>query len=121
MDEQSAAEEEGMVDEKNPLFYLRQIPLTEEAMEASNEILAEALYHAALLFKDKVENYSRAEMTFDRLMSKFPDYKTMVIADYNYFILLGRVGRIAEANLIKQRLMENFPERKYAKMLDDPN
>lgn len=60
------------IDEKNPLFYLQQIPLTEEAMAASNEILSDGLFNMGMIYKDKLEDFPRAEHSFGRLIHDFP-------------------------------------------------
>lgn len=62
------------IDEKNPLFYLQQIPLTEEAMAASNEILSDGLFNMGMIYKDKLEDFPRAEHSFGRLIHDFPDF-----------------------------------------------
>ena len=108
------------IDEKNPLFYLQQIPLTPEAMDASNGILSEALFNAGMIYKDKVEDYPRAERTFIRLFDKFPDYATLDEAYYNYYLLMGRLGRMAEAERIKAILAQLYPESKYSLIVNDP-
>ena len=113
--------EEEVIDERNPQFYLQQIPLTEEAMEASNEILSDGLFNMAMIFKDKLEDYPRADHAFSRLIRQFPEYKTLDEAYYNYFLMLGRTNRMTEAELTKQQLIVQFPESKYAITLADPD
>ena len=120
-DGESAKEEEEVIDERNPLFYLQQIPLSEEAMGASNEILSDGLFNMAMIYKDKLENYDRAEQAFNRLIRQFPEYKTLDEAYYNYFLMLGRTNRMADAELTKQQLIVQFPESKYALTLADPD
>lgn len=109
------------IDEKNPLFYLQQIPLTEEAMAASNEILSDGLFNMGMIYKDKLEDFSRAERSFGRLIHDFPDFAQLDEAYYNLFLMLGRMERMADANAYKQQLIERFPDSKYAKTLSDPD
>lgn len=109
------------IDEKNPLFYLQQIPLTEEAMAASNEILSDGLFNMGMIYKDKLEDFPRAEQSFGRLINDFPDFAQLDEAYYNLFLMLGRMERTADANTYKQRLIEQFPDSKYAKTLSDPD
>ena len=109
------------IDEKNPLFYLQQIPLTEEAMAASNEILSDGLFNMGMIYKDKLEDFPRAEHSFGRLIHDFPDFAQLDEAYYNLFLMLGRMERMADANLYKQQLIERFPDSKYAKTLSDPD
>ena len=90
-------------------------------MGASNEILSDGLFNMAMIYKDKLENYDRAEQAFNRLIRQFPEYKTLDEAYYNYFLMLGRTNRMADAELTKQQLIVQFPESKYALTLADPD
>ncbi len=118
--EGEVAAEAEVIDEKHPQFYLSQIPLTPEAMESSNGILSEALFNAGMIYKDKVEDYPRAERTFMRLFDKFPEYATLDEAYYNYYLMMGRLGRMAEAENIKKTLAQLYPDSKYSMMVNDP-
>lgn len=61
-----------VTDNKNPDFYLQHIPLTEEAMKESNDILSDGLYNMGMIYKDKLEDYPLAQKTFSRLYTQFP-------------------------------------------------
>lgn len=120
-DGEVAAADTAAIDEKNPKFYLQQIPFTEEAMAASNEILSDGLFNMGMIYKDKLEDFPRAEHSFGRLIHGFPDFGQLDEAYYNLFLMLGRMERMADANLYKQQLIERFPDSKYAKTLADPD
>ena len=47
-------------DPHNPEFYLKQIPMTPEAMETSNEVVAEGLFNMGIILKNKLEDYPAA-------------------------------------------------------------
>lgn len=113
--------QEGVTDEKHPSFYLRQIPLTADAMRLSDELLCEGLFHAAIILKDKVENYNRAEVHFKRLFEEFPNYSSLDKAYYNYFLMMGRIGRIDESDRAKMELTARFPKSNYTLMINDPD
>ena len=49
-------------DTHRPEYYLAQIPLTEEAMQASNTLLSEALYGAGMIFKDRMQDFKRQKL-----------------------------------------------------------
>ena len=55
-------------------YYLAQIPLTEEKMEASNEILEDGLFHAGIIFKDKLNNLKQSEKYLRRLTEQYQNY-----------------------------------------------
>lgn len=109
------------IDAKNPQFYLEQIPLTEEKMAASNEILSDGLFHAGMIFKDKLEDYPRSERVFKRLIYHFPDYAQLDEAYYNLYLMLGQQERQIDADSCKNALISAFPESKYSLILGDPD
>lgn len=73
-------------DTHRPEYYLAQIPLTEEAMQASNALLSEALYGAGMVFKDRMHDFQRAEAMFERLIRQFPDFAQADEAYYQLFL-----------------------------------
>lgn len=110
-----------ITDAKSIEFYLQQIPLAEEAMKESNEILSDALYNLALVYKDKLEDYPRGEQTFDRLMKQFPDFPQLDNVFYNLFLLYSRWDKPIEAEQYKELLTNQFPQSRYALILNDPD
>lgn len=73
-------------DKHRPEYYLAQIPLTEEAMQASNALLSEALYGAGMVFKDRMQEFRRAEAAFERLVRQFPDFAQLDEVYYQLFL-----------------------------------
>lgn len=101
-------------------YYLQQIPFTEEQLQASNDLLRDALYQAGILEMEKLENFERARRTLLRLINTFPDVNDKDNIYYHLFLINGRLNDVAEAEFYKQRLIEEFPESKYAVMLANP-
>lgn len=110
-----------VTDNKNPQFYLQQIPMTEEAMQESNEILSDGLFNMGMIYKDKLEDISLAQNTFTRLYTQFPEFEKLDEVYYNLYLMNSRWKRIAEANAYKDKLIAEYPESKYALTLADPD
>ncbi len=102
-------------------FYLRQIPFTEEQMQASNAILSEGLYKAGVLEVEKLENFPLALKTLLRLLNDFPDYEKKEDIYYHLFLLTGRMGNEEEAARYKDLITEQYPDGKTAALLNNPN
>ena len=86
-------------DPHRPEYYLKDIPLTEEKMAASNAILVEGLYNSAIIYKDQMENFPLAERTFRRVYSDFPDYEHIDETYYNLFQLYSRTVKVLKSIL----------------------
>lgn len=109
-----------VTDNKDPRFYIQQIPLTEEAMAESDAILSDGIYHCALIYKDKLEDFSLAEKSFGRLMDEFPDFTEMEEVYYNLYLMYSRWGKSDQATAYLDSLKSRFPEGDYTVMLSDP-
>lgn len=107
-------------DPHNREYYLQQIPFTEEQLQASNDILRDALYQAGILEMERLENFGLARRTLLRLIETFPDVADKDNVYYHLFLINGRLNDMAEAEQYKQRLIEEFPDSRYAIMLANP-
>ena len=109
------------MDPHNREYYLAQIPFTDEQIAASNEIIKDGLFHAGILFKDKMDNLRLSERWLTRLTTEFPDYEKNDEAWYHLFLLYSRQGRTFEANNCLDMLKQQFPESQWTILLSDPN
>lgn len=107
-------------DPHRPEYYLKDIPLTDEQMEASNKILVDGLYNSAVIYKDRMENFPLAERTFQRICIDFPDFEHRDETYYNMFQLYSRYGYLSDAADYKEKLINEFPDNEHAKMIADP-
>ena len=110
-----------VTDNKNPQFYIQQLPLTEEAMAESNAILSDGLYNCGLIYKDKLEDFSLAKGAFDRLLAEFPDFEKMEELYYNLFLMYSRWAKPDRAAACLDSLKSRFPMGDYTVLLSDPD
>ncbi len=108
-------------DPHRPEYYLKDIPFTEEQMEASNAALVDGLFNSAIIYKDRMGNFPLAEKTFNRVLTDFPDFEHTDEIYYNMFQLYARQGMSAEADDFKNRLIAGYPENEHVKVISDPN
>lgn len=113
--------EEYQNDPHRPEYYLKNIPFTEEQMEASNAALVEGLFGAAPIYKDQMENFELAERTYKRIMKDFPDYEKYDEIYYNLWQLYSRMGKTEEAEVYRQKLLDEYAENEHSIQLSDPN
>lgn len=115
------ASDSAATDTKNVDYYLKQIPLTVDAMEQSNKLLSDGLYNLALVYKDKLPDYNRATETFARLIRQFPDYPQSDNVYYHLYLLSLRRADSLQAESYKNTLLSTHPESKYSVLLSDPD
>jgi len=102
-------------------YYLKDIPLTDEQMIASNAALVDGLYNSGIIYKDRMENFPLAERTFQRILTDFPDFEHIDETYYNLFQLYSRTGMASEAANYRALLVSSYPDNEHAKLVADPN
>lgn len=121
MDEEEQARKDSLAnDPHHREYYLKQIPFTEEQLAESNGLLSEGLYNAGILEQERLENFPLAEKTMLRLLNDFPEQEGLDDIYYHLFLLYGRIGKPDEAEVYRQRLLEEYPESKLATLLGSP-
>lgn len=102
-------------------YYLAQIPLTPEQLEASNATLTDGFYHSGVIFKDKLDNLALSERALRRLTDHYPQYEHTDDALYHLFLLYSRMGKPQVAQSYIDKLKARFPKSQWTALLSDPN
>ena len=110
---------EGADDPLNPNFYLKNIPFTEEQLNASNEKIAEALYNSGLIYREQMENDRLALKAFRELETRYPKSPWLENTYYITYLMLKQQKRDVEADIDRNKQIALFPESPLAKRLDD--
>ena len=101
-------------------YYLAQIPFTEEQVQASNLIIMDGLYHAGVIFKDKLDFLKLSEKHLVRLDNHYPEYEHMDDAYYHLYLLYQRMGMPGVAQSYLAKLQNKYPESQWTTLLSDP-
>ena len=118
---QDAANDSLANDPHNREYYLAQIPFTDEQLEASNQQIQEGLFHAGIIFKDKLDNLTQSERALNRLLTQYPTYEHNDEALYHLFLLYSRQQRPEQAESSVAQLKNDYPESQWTILLSDPN
>lgn len=102
-------------------YYLQQLPFTEEDVAASNVIIIDGLFHMAMIYKDKLEDFPLSVEAFENLERRFPDNEHRLESYYQIYLMALRDGDQALAAEYKTKLTQTFPESDYAVAIADPN
>ena len=111
---------ETKLDPHEPAYYLAQIPFSAEQKAAAHEILKDALFHAGIIFKDKLDNLRLSEKYLVRLTSEYQDFPQLDEAWYHLFLLYSRQGKTLQATNCLSRLKTDFPDSEWTILLSDP-
>ena len=108
-------------DNKKPEFYLRQIPVTPDQIAKSNADIATALYNMGYIYKDGIEDIPMSISIFKEFIRRFKSDQRVADAYYNIYLMQLKNGNKVEAELYKSKLINEFPDSKYQKILSNPN
>lgn len=122
-------EKDGEPEWKDPAFYMRNLPLDEAAIAASDELICNALYRSGMIYKEQLKDTDNAIESFENLHSRFDECRYTPEAFYqlyriykekeeteNYFSPDGS-GSQMYANIV----LERYPTSEFARLILDPN
>ena len=121
IDSKDAAADTLANDPHNREYYLAQIPFTDEQVAASNDIIKDGLFHAGIIFKDKLGNLPLSEKQLLRLTTDYSDFAQLDEAWYHLFLLYSLQGRTDKADDCLAHLKADYPESQWTILLSDPN
>ncbi|PSR01830.1 MAG: hypothetical protein BRD50_08100 [Bacteroidetes bacterium SW_11_45_7] len=107
-------------DELSKEKMLAQIPTSQEEQQQSKQKMINAYYELGTIYKNELENQQKALATFDELDSKFKGYNIEPKVFYQLYLLHGKAGNSSKQKTYKQRILNKYPESKYAKIIRDP-
>jgi len=121
VDPKAAKVVEASNDNKNPAFYLKNLPTTKEQIAASNKLIMNAMFEIGMIYKDKLEDLSLAQTAFEELIHRFPDFPKMDEVYYQLYLMnAGRKQQLL-ANQYKELLTLHYPKSNYTLMINNPD
>ena len=112
---------EGANDPKNPNFYWKTVPDTEEKIVRSNALIVEALYDLAMVYKDQMMDEPMAIVTFEDLLNRYDSTKYHPNTYYQLYLMHSKNGNAQQAAKYKGLILEEYPETDYAKVIENPD
>ncbi|MFC2086170.1 tetratricopeptide repeat protein [Bacteroidota bacterium] len=106
---------------KQPEYYLQDLPLTDSLMKISDENIALALFNMAKVYKEKLKDYEQSIKIFKDLNERFPENQNALSAYYYIYLLNKEIKNEAAAEYYKRLIATNYPESQYASILTNPN
>ena len=104
-------------------YYIQHLPLTPEAMIASEERVCDALFKVGYAYWKDVHENELATSTFLTLLQRCANASSTQEASILYYLyeLYTEEKQAGDAAFYKQRLIDKYPEEPLAQMLSNPN
>ncbi|TND10482.1 MAG: hypothetical protein FD123_124 [Bacteroidetes bacterium] len=110
-----------IADNKTRAYYMKNLPVTQELLDKSNEKIADAYYNVASIYKEQLRNNPKSIDAFDKLTSRFPKHKYALPSHYQLYRLYLADKNQPKATFHSDYILKNYPESEYAKILTNPN
>ncbi|MFT4681893.1 MAG: tetratricopeptide (TPR) repeat protein [Flavobacteriales bacterium] len=105
---------------KTPEFYLQNVPRTEGAIDSAHMALEGALYNLGVIYKDQIGDLERSIESFESYLERYPRGRYTLETYYQLYLLGIQDGRPELSAKYKQKVISEYPDSDYAKILTDP-
>jgi TolA-binding protein len=121
MGEESVTSNAAINPKLTPAYYLKDLPCNDldKKMQASEDIV-QGWYGAAQVYKNKLKDDIEAIDAFKNCEKYLPHEKS-VASLYQLYLLLQSKGNTAQADGYKGKLLQDYPNSEYAKLIKNPN
>lgn len=113
--------EEEIYDTKSRDFYMRNIPLTPEALEASHRRLQEALFNTGVILRSEMQDYERSVAAYEELVKRYPEGEFTLPAYYDLHNVNLLIMNYQRADYYKDIIVSKYPGSTYASILTNPD
>ena len=107
-------------DPNNPAYYMQNVPLTPEALQKSNDLIAFAYYNSGFTYYDDLKDKANAIKQWSSLTDRYPEHKLYPSACYLLYRTYEEMKN-PKADYYKKVVLTQFPESEYALIIQNPN
>ena len=107
------------IEDLTPEILLADIPLTDSAMNVSNERLLAALYTSGIIYKDQLNELEFGAKQFQRVVDINIENRHNVLSAFQLYKI--NEGNPSKSNTYKTYILDNYPNSDYANYLRDPD
>jgi tetratricopeptide (TPR) repeat protein len=106
---------------KSREYYLINIPENDSMLRESHNRIEQALFSMGQIYRDDLKDPEKAAESFKELIKRYPGSDNTLQAYYNLYSIYKQQGNTALTELYKGKIIAEFPESSYARLLTNPN
>lgn len=101
--------------------FIKTLPSNPIKIQEANDKITVAMFTLGKLFRDKIENFNKSAETLEAMHTRYGP--TPYELDSYYYLYLDYVdlNNTAKAEEYKNKIVQKYPDSKYASILNDPN
>ena len=107
-------------DPEQERYYTQDLPLTPGAMDTSNAMIADAMYQAAIIYFDLLNDVPRGLDMLDKFYKRFPEHAlapSVLFIQYNRYMEMGS----GKSETPKQIILTKYADTDYARLIREPD
>lgn len=104
----------------DPEFYKKDIPRTPEQKDSARVKIQNAYYDLGTIYKEQLSEDQRSINTFEELLKKYPKGIWTLETYYQLYRLYKGLGDERKAQEYANRILREYPDSEYAKIIKDP-
>lgn len=108
-------------DPKSKEYYLVDLPLNDSLMKISHQKIIDAFFAVGEIYQNELHDLKLAINNFEELNKRYPGNDYLLFSYYNLYKLNQDMGKQVEASDYKNKIINGYPDSKYAKMFTNPN
>lgn len=101
-------------------YYLANIPFSDSAKTVSREKIKMALFEMGNIYNSELKDYGKATDAYKELLKRYPDFENKLVVYYKLYMIAKETRDKPMETNYKQKIIREFPESNYAKVLSDP-
>ncbi|MEO9502218.1 tetratricopeptide repeat protein [Nonlabens ulvanivorans] len=121
IEEDEALVEEEVRPEFTPEFYIDQLPEGMSVLDSIASARNFAYYQLGVIYKEKFKRNDLAISRLENLITFEPAEKLLLPGLYNLYLIYNESGAFAKADIYKSRIINEFPDTRYAQILLNPD
>ena len=112
------ASDEEMFD---PEFYVAKIPTDQKVLDSLAKDRNFAYYQLGVIYKEKFREYTLAKDRLEKLLQNNPEDRLILPSKYNLYKIYQELRMDSEAEMVKNDIITNHSDSRYAEILRNPN
>ncbi len=108
------------IDPEDERYYTQDLPLTQGAIDSSNAIIANALYQAAIIYFDLLNDRERGTETLEKFYTRFPNHQLTPSALYLLYLNYQSMKSNKYENP-KNIILTQYAQTDYARLINEPD
>jgi hypothetical protein len=112
---------ESLPEKQTKTYYLKDVPFKTYQQEIAHQKIINSCYQLGVIYRDNFNDLLKSTFYFNKINSSYPQNSKEAITWYQLYRNYDKMNKISEKIEMKNKLINNYPNSEYAKLLINPN